>query len=247
MPARPRIDAAGREIGSRDQLQQLVERDVGLVHESKDGVDRLAEIVRRNIGRHADRDAAGAVDEQIGKARRQDDRLFFLLVIVRPEVDGVVLEIVEQGNRDRRESRFGVALRRGRIAIDRAEIALAVDERRAHREILRHAHERVVDRKFAVRVIFADHVADGARGLVVGTVGGEVVLVHRIEDATVHGFQAVADVGQGAAHDHAHRVIEIAALHFVEDRNGLDIGRPAGRRPLVNNVGQWEGILTEIA
>ena len=103
--------------------------------------------------------------------------------------------------------------------------------------------ESVVDRKLAVRMILADHVADGARGFVVGTVGGEIVLAHRIEDAAVHGFQPVANVGQGAAHDHAHRVIEIAALHFVEDRNGFDVGRAAGPGPLVNNVGQWEEVL----
>ena len=209
MPARPRIGRR-RKIGSRDQLQQLVKRDVGLVHECKDGVDRLAEIVRRNIGRHADRDAAGAVDQQIGKASRQDDWFELLVVVVRPEIDGVLVEIVEHWHRDRRKARLGVALRRGRIAVDRAEIALPVDQRRAHREVLRHAHEHVVDRKLPVRMIFADHVADGARRLVVSAVGGEIVLMHRIEDATVHGFQAVADVGQGAAHDHAHRVIEIA-------------------------------------
>ena len=161
-------------------LQQFVERDVGLIHESKNGVDRLAEIVRRDVGRHADRDAAGAVDEQIGKARRQDDGLFFLLVIVRLEVDGVVPEIVEQRDRDGREPGFGVTLRRGRIAVDRAEIALPIDERRAHREVLRHAHQSVVDRKLAVRMILTDHVAHGARRLVVGAVGCEVELAHRV-------------------------------------------------------------------
>ena len=59
----------------------------------------------------------------------------------------------------------------------------------------------------------------------------------------MHGFQTVSNVGQRAAHDHAHRVIEIAALHFIEDRDGLDIGRSAGRGPFVNNVGQWEEVL----
>ena len=108
--------SASREIGPGDQLQQFVERDVGLIHKGKSGVDRLAEIVRRDVGRHADRDAAGAVDEQIGKARRQDDRLLFLFVIVRLEVDGVVLEIVEQGDGDRRRAslRCSVAPRAGR-------------------------------------------------------------------------------------------------------------------------------------
>ena len=239
----PEDRSTSREIGARDQLQQLIEGDVGLIHKSKNGVDRLAEIVRRDVGRHADRDAAGAVDEQIGKARRQNDRLFFLVVIVRLEVDGVVPEIVEQRDRDGREPGFSVALRRGRIAVDRAEIALSVDERNAHREVLRHANESVVDRKLAVRMILTDHVADGARRLVVGTVGGEVELAHRIENAPMHGFQTVANVGQRAAHDHAHCVIEIAAFHFIEDRDGLDIGRTAGGGPFVNNVGQWEEVL----
>ena len=91
-----------------------------------------------------------------------------------------IAEIVEQSDRDGREPRFGVALRRGRIAVDRAEIALPIDERRAHREVLRHAHESVVDRKLAVRMILTDHVAHGARRLVVGAVGCEVELAHRV-------------------------------------------------------------------
>ena len=230
---------AGREIRPGNMLHQLVERDVGLVHHREQAVDRLAEIVRRNIGRHADRDAAGAVDEQIGEARRQDDGLELLLVVVRLEVDGVLVEILEQRQRDAVEPRLGVTRGGRRVAVDRAEIALPVDERRAHGEVLRHAHQRVVDREVAVRMVLAHRVADGARRFVVGPVRREIEFVHRIEDAPMHRLQAVANVGQGAAHDHAHRVIEIAALHFVEDRDGLDVGRLFGPRPIVAGVAQF--------
>ena len=243
MPARPRIDAPVGKSGPGNELHQLVERDVGLVHHRQQAVDRLAEIVRRDVGRHADGDAARAVDQQVGEARRQDDRLELLLVVVRLEVDGVLVEVVEQGHRDAVEPRFGVARGRRRIAVDRAEVALAVDERRAHREVLRHAHQRVVDREIAVRMVLAHRLADGARRLVVGPVGSEIELAHRVEDAPMHRLQAVANVGQRAADDHAHRVIEIAAFHFVEDRDGLDVGRPAGSGPFVKSVGQWEGVL----
>ena len=41
---------------------------------------------------------------------------------------------------------------------------------RRMREILRHAHQRVVDRLVAVRVVFTHHVADDARRLHVGLV-----------------------------------------------------------------------------
>ena len=68
------------------------------------------------------------------------------------------------------QARLGVAHRRRRIAVHRAEIALPVDQRQAHREVLRHAHQRVVDRLVAVRVVFTHHVADDARRLAVGLV-----------------------------------------------------------------------------
>ena len=239
MPARPRIAAPVGKSGPGICSISSSSVMSGLSIIASRRVDRLAEIVRRDVGRHADRDAAGAVDQQIGEARRQDDRLLLLLVVVRLEVDRVLVEVVEQRQRDAVEPRLGVARGRGRIAVDRAEIALPVDQRDAHREVLRHAHQRVVDREIAVRMVLAHRVADGARGLVVGAVGGEVELVHRVEDAPMHRLQAVAHVGQRAAHDHAHRVIEIAALHFVEDRDGLDVGRPFGPGPVVAGVAQF--------
>src|SRR3712207_8486064 len=47
----------------------------------------------------------------------------------------------------------------------RSEVALPVDQRLGHREVLRQADERVVDRRVAVRVVLAHHVADDARAL----------------------------------------------------------------------------------
>jgi len=102
--------------------------------------------------------------------------------------------------------------------------ALAVDQRQAHGEILRHAHQRVVHRLVAVRVIFADDVADHARRLAVRLVPLVAVLVHRIEDAPVHRFEPVARIRQRPRHDHAHSVIEIALLHLLCDRDGANVG-----------------------
>jgi hypothetical protein len=50
----------------------------------------------------------------------------------------------------------------------------------------------------------------------------EAAFVHRIEDAAVDRFQAVTHVRQRAAHDHAHRVIEIGPLHFLENGDRFD-------------------------
>ena len=49
----------------------------------------------------------------------------------------------------------------------------------------------------------------------------EVILVHRVEYPAVHGLEAVAHVGQGAADDNAHRVFYIACFH-LPDKLGAD-------------------------
>src|SRR5262245_52184339 len=82
-------------------------------------------------------------------------------------------------------------------------------------------------------MVLTDDVADGTRGFPVGLVPLEPVLVHRVEDAPVHGFQAVARIWQRTRHDHAYGVIEVAALHLVEDGYGTNIG---GRRRLAGLV-----------
>ena len=76
-------DAAGREVRARHDLHQLVDGDRRIVDQRDPGVDHLAEIVRRDVGRHADRDAARAVDQQVRETRRQHRRLALGAVVVR--------------------------------------------------------------------------------------------------------------------------------------------------------------------
>ena len=196
---------------------------VRVVDVGDDRVDRLAQVVRRDVGRHPDRDAGGAVHEQVREARRQDQRLLPRLVVVGREVDGVRVDVAQHLGRELREARLGVAHRGRRVVVDRAEVALAVDERVAHREVLRHARERVVDRGVAVRVEVTHHVADHARALAVGARRLQAGLVHRVEHAAVDRLEAVAHVRQRAADDHAHRVIHVRGAHLLPQAARLDV------------------------
>ena len=197
----------------------------GLSISADAGVDDFAEIVRRDVGRHADGDAAGAVDQQVRELGRQNRRLFLRIVVVGLEIDGVLVDIAEHFHRRFGQARFGIPVGRRRIAVDRAEIALPVDQRHAHGEILRHPDHRVVNRLVAVRMIFTDHVTDDARRLDVFLVRRVPLLVHRVQNAAMHGLEAVARIRQRTRHDHAHGVIEVGALHLVENGNGTNIGR----------------------
>ena len=193
----------------------------------------------RDVGGHAHRDAARAVDQKVGEARRQYAWLAVRSVVVRLEIDGILVDVLEDLVRHLGQPRLGVTHGRRRVAVDGTEIALPVDQRHPHRPVLRHAHQGVVDRGVAVRMVLAHHVGDGTGRLHMLAVPVIAALMRRIEDTAVDGLQPVAHVRQRAGDDDAHGVIEIAALHFLDDRDRLDAGwavRPA-RCVLVGQIG----------
>src|SRR5580658_2000156 len=209
--------AAGGKIGARNDLHHLLERGFRVFDQQDRGFDCFLQVVRRDVRRHADRDAGGAVDEQVRNPRGKNDRLFFAFVKIGNEIDSFLLDVREHFLGDLRKARFGVPHRSRRIAVDRAEVALAVDEGIAHVEILRQADEGVVNGRVAVRMEFAEDFADDLGALAVGLSRGESELVHAEENAPVDGLEAVAHVGQGAPDDYAHGVIEVRLLHFRFD------------------------------
>ncbi len=219
-------DAAGREIGTRHQLGDLGKTDARILHQRDAGVDDLGDIVRRDLARHAHRDAFAAVDQQVRNPRGKHFRLDFLLVVIGLEIDGLFVDVFQQLGRDARQPRFGVPHGRGRIAVHGAVISLPVDQRIAHRKRLRHADQGVVNRRVAVRMELTHDVADHAGGLLRGAVIMQPHLVHHVENPPMHGLQPVADVRQRAPHDHAHGVIEVRALHLVFDVDGDQVLRP---------------------
>ena len=230
----------GREVRALDELAQVVRGQVRVVDERDRRVDDLAEVVRRDVGRHADRDPRAAVDEQVRELGRQDRRLLLRAVVVVDEVDGVLVDVGEHLAGDRGQARLGVAHRGRRVAVDRAEVALAVDQRVAHREVLGQADQRVVQRQVAVRVVLAHHLADDRGALAVRAGGRQAHLAHRVEDPAMDRLEAVADVGQGARHDDAHRVVEVADPHLVLDADRSDVAQVVGHGR-VTPVGSGNG------
>ena len=213
-------DPRRREVRRRDVLDQLVDPEVGLLEQCLAGVHHLPEVVGRDVGRHAHGDSRGAVDEQVRDLGRQRRGFLLLAVVVRDEIDGFLLDVGEQLRGDAVQAALGVAVGRSRVAVDRAEVPLPVDQRVAHGEVLRHAHQRLVGGVVAVRMVFAEDVADHARAFHVRPVPHVVRLEHREEHPAVHRLQPVAHVRQRAPHDHAHRVIEVGAAHLLFQADG---------------------------
>ena len=148
-----------------------------------------------------------------------------LAVVIGAELDAVLVDAIEQQPRDVGHARFGVAVGGGIIAVDIAEIALAVDQRIARGEILRQAHHGVVDRLVAMRMERAHHVADDLGGFLERRAGVEPQQAHAVEDAPVHRLQPVAGVRQRAMHDGRERIGEIALFQRIAQHDLVDFGR----------------------
>ena len=129
----------------------------------------------------------------------------------------------EQQPRDLGQPRLGVAHGGGVIAVDIAEIALPLDERVALREILRHAHQRVVDRLVAMRMVLTHHVADDAGAFLRRRFRIEPQQPHGMQDAPVNRLQPVARIRQRPVHDGRQRIGEIALFQRILEIDVLDL------------------------
>ena len=88
-------DAAGREVGAGNMLHQVSKSRFRVVQHAHAGVNDLRQVVGRNVGGHADSDAGGTVDQQVGEAGGKHARLFAGLVEVGVPVHGVLVDVPE--------------------------------------------------------------------------------------------------------------------------------------------------------
>ena len=181
-------NAGGREVGRGNDLHQIVDRRVGMAEHMQTGVDHFVQVVRRDIGGHTYGNARRAVDQQIRNAAWKDERFFFRAVVVGAEIDGFFVDVAQHFVGDFGETDLGVTHRRSVVSVDRAEVALAVDQHMAQREILGHTDDGVVHRTVAMRVVLTDHVTHDTGRFFVRTVPVVVEFVHGEQNATVHRF-----------------------------------------------------------
>ena len=209
-------DATRRKVGAGQHGHEFVDRWLGptLGHDDLDRIGDLAQVVRGHVGGHADRNAAGAVDENVGQRRRQHDRLIALTVVGGAEVDRVLVEFADHVHRWLGQPALGITRGSGRI-VERTEIALRIDERNHPREVLTHAGQGVVDGGIAMRVVAAHRVAHDASRLAIRRAGTDAHLQHRPENTALHRLEAVAHIGNGTRRDDREGVGEETLAHLL--------------------------------
>ena len=165
------------KIGGRDDFDKFVDGDVGIVDIGQACLDYFAQIMRRDVGRHADGNTARAIDQQVRETSGQNLRLFTAAVIIGLEINRVLIKIIQKRVGDLVQPRLGVAHRCWRIGVHRTEVALTIDQRHAHRPILSHTCQCVVNRAVAMRVIIAHHIADDLSRFAIGPPGDKAAFL----------------------------------------------------------------------
>ena len=148
-------DTARREVGSFDDIHQIVEFDMRIIDHRDSAVDNFGEIMGGDVRRETHCDTRCAVDEQVRKSTGQHIGFFQGIVEIQAVGNGIFFKIAEHLLRDGSETRLGITHRSRAIAVDRAEIAVPVNETFAHIERLRESDQSVVNGGVAVGMIFA--------------------------------------------------------------------------------------------
>ena len=142
--------AAGGQVRPRHEGHELLQSRLRVSQQVPGGGHHLHEVVRRHIRGHTHRDARRAIDQQVRERRRQHLGLGERVVVVGGEVDRVLIQVRRQ--RQGRGGQAGLGVAGGsRPIVQRAEVAVTVNERQAHREGLGQAHQRLIDRGVPVR------------------------------------------------------------------------------------------------
>ncbi|MNG94648.1 hypothetical protein D3C79_536630 [compost metagenome] len=121
-------DRRRREVRPRDVFHQAFDADVFIIDVSQAAVDNLRQVMRRNVGGHADSDTRRAVDQQVRDLGWHDGRDLLGAIIVRHEVDGFLFQIRQQFVSNFGHAHFGITHRRGGVAVDGTEVTLTVHQ-----------------------------------------------------------------------------------------------------------------------
>ena len=81
--------------------------------------------------------------------------------------------------------------------------------------MLGHAHDGVIYRRIAVRMVFTNDVTDHAGGFLVGLVPVVAEYIHRVEHTAMNRFQTVTDVRKRAPDNDAHGIVQVGLSHLV--------------------------------
>lgn len=136
------------------------------------------QVVRRHVCGHTDRDTARAVREKKGKGAGKNLGFLHRVVVVRPEVYRLFLDVFDYGFGYFGKPALGIPHCRGRVAVHGAEVSLTLDNGIPQGKILGQTDKGVVDGLVTVRMVFTENVTDDTSALLERGIRTDTHLFH---------------------------------------------------------------------
>ena len=218
---------AGRKIRSFHDLHDVVDRDLFVFHLAVDdlyhSIDQLPDVMGRDVGRHTDRDACGAVGQEVRVSGGKHRGLLFRLVKVRYEIHRILADIRQHFHGDLREPCLGITHGGCPVSVLGAEVAVSVYQRVTGRPFLGHIDQRSVDGGVSVGMIFTHGITDDTGAFPVRLVRRIVQFTHGEQHTPLYRLEAVPHIRQRSGSDDAHGVVDVRRLHGLLEVDLLDL------------------------
>ncbi len=159
-------------------LHQLVQGSLWVIDKTADPINYLADIMRGHIGCHAHSNTHRAIDQQIWKMAWEHNRLFQAVVIIGPEIYGILVDIIQHGHRKLGHSRLGISGGGGGVPVYRAKVAVAIYQHIPEGKVLGQAYHGVIYRGIAMGVELCQSFTHSVHTFAVGAVRPKGILVH---------------------------------------------------------------------
>ena len=142
--------------------------------------------MRRDVGRHTNRDTNRSVDQKVWEARRQNGWLLGAAVVVVLEINGVFVDIANHLHRQGRHAALGVTRGSGRVISWGTEVTLARNQWVAKVPVLDEAYQSVIDRAVTVWVVLTHNISHDTGALGKLLVWAVSAVIHCVKHATVN-------------------------------------------------------------
>ena len=169
--------------------------------------------MRRDIGRHTNRNTGRSVYQKIRKSCRKYSRFFLGLIKVRFEINRVFIDIGRHFHGNFTQSGLGISHRGSAVSIDRTKVTVTVYQCIAHRPVLSHIYQCTVNRTVSMRMIFTHCITDNTRTFTMRFVRSVVKLYHGIQNSSLYRFQAVSYIRKRTRSNYTHGIIDIEFFH----------------------------------
>ena len=198
-----------REVWSRNIFHQAIGVDVRIVDVSTAAIDDLTQVVGRNIGSHTHGDTVTTIHQEVRNLGRHHGRFLEGVIEVVHHIDGFLVQVVHDVLTHLREAALSITHGSRRVAIDRTEVTLSINQCVTHVPLLSHAHEGTIDRGVAVWVILTEHLTYYARTFLIRFVTGVSNTEHTIENTAVHRLETITYIWEGTSHNHRHGIVDV--------------------------------------